>query len=310
MRLALRLRRRELQQQAVANLSMQALSGAGRQPLLGVAADALAEGLNAEYTSVLEVQQNGTTVVRRAGHGWEDSSEEMTAELDPTHPALQALGRAGRCSSSSPTGTAANHCSRRSVWKAPPPWRSRVRNDRRGVDCPCDAEARVRREGSLLPPVDRKRVAGALAHERAAEATGRFAAIVESSLDAIVGRTPEGIVTSWNAAAESLFGYSADEMIGRSISILAPPERDAELAAVNDQLMHGEIVKQFETVRIRKDGARIDVASTVSPIKDASGRIVAASAISRDVTARRSRKLRSGPARPVCVQSSIRPSMP
>ena len=288
MRLALRLRRRELQQQAVANLSMQALSGAGRQPLLGVAADALAEGLNAEYTSVLEVQQNGTTVVRRAGHGWEDSSEEMTAELDPTHPALQALWASGPVLVEFPDGHGG-----KSLLKT------------LGVESSAAMAipGEERPYGVLTAHATRKRafdekdlyflrsianvLAGALAHERAAEATGRFAAIVESSLDAIVGRTPEGIVTSWNAAAESLFGYSADEMIGRSISILAPPERDAELAAVNDQLMHGEIVKQFETVRIRKDGARIDVASTVSPIKDASGRIVAASAISRDVTARR-----------------------
>src|SRR5438445_13755239 len=105
------------------------------------------------------------------------------------------------------------------------------------------------------------------------ESTRLLATIVESSLDAIIGRTPDGIVTSWNAAAEDLFGYSADETIGRSITILAPPERRGELDAVNERLKRGETVGQFETVRVRKDGTRIEVASTVSPIRDASGRI-------------------------------------
>src|SRR5439155_1499804 len=129
-------------------------------------------------------------------------------------------------------------------------------------------------------------LAAAMARYQVGKMERQLAAIVETSLDAIVGRTPEGIVTSWNAAAEQLFGYTAEEMIGRNIDILAPPERSGELEAVNVQLLRGDVVQQFETVRVRKDGRRIDVASTVSPIRDASGRIVAASAISRDITAR------------------------
>jgi two-component system cell cycle sensor histidine kinase/response regulator CckA len=114
-----------------------------------------------------------------------------------------------------------------------------------------------------------------------------LAAIVESSRDAIVGRSVEGIVTSWNAAAERLFGYRADEMIGRSVDVLAPPERGDEIRAINEQLLRGSVVAQFETVRLRKDGTRIQVESTVSPVTDATGRILGASAISRDVTGRK-----------------------
>jgi len=123
------------------------------------------------------------------------------------------------------------------------------------------------------------------------------AAIVGSSFDAVVGRTPEGLVTSWNAAAERIFGYGADEMIGRSITILAPPERADELGVINDALRRGDATEPFETVRVRKDGTRLEVESTVSPIVDASGRIIGVSAISRDISARkRSEALAEGQA--------------
>jgi diguanylate cyclase (GGDEF)-like protein/PAS domain S-box-containing protein len=112
-------------------------------------------------------------------------------------------------------------------------------------------------------------------------------AIVGSSFDAIVGRTLEGVVTSWNAAAEHIFGYSADEMMGRSIAILAPPERRDELDSINERLARGDLVERFETVRLRKDGARVEIESTVSPIVDDSGRIVGISAISRDISVRK-----------------------
>ena len=114
-----------------------------------------------------------------------------------------------------------------------------------------------------------------------------LAAIVESSRDAIVGRTLDGTVTSWNAAAERLFGYSAQEMVGRSFTILAPFERTSELDAINEQLARGEVVAQFETVRVQKDGTRIEVESTISPVVDDSGRVVGASSISRDITERK-----------------------
>jgi two-component system cell cycle sensor histidine kinase/response regulator CckA len=113
----------------------------------------------------------------------------------------------------------------------------------------------------------------------------QLAAIVESSLDAIVGRSLDGMVTSWNAGAERLFGYTAEEMIGRSVAILQP-EGETELEAINESLRTGEKV-ELETVRLRKDGTQIEVASTVSPIADASGRIVGASSISRGIGERK-----------------------
>jgi PAS domain S-box-containing protein len=114
-----------------------------------------------------------------------------------------------------------------------------------------------------------------------------LAAIVESSDDAIVSNTLHGIVTSWNSAAERLFGYTAEEVIGRSISILAPPDRENEMLAHLERIRRGEKVDPFETVRRRKDGSLVDISLTVSPIRDGTGRIVGASKIARDITARR-----------------------
>lgn len=114
---------------------------------------------------------------------------------------------------------------------------------------------------------------------------GLLAAIVESSQDAIVGKTLDGIVTSWNAAAERIFGYSASEMIGRPISRLAPPGRAAEMQLILARIARGERVEHYETQRRRKDGQIIDAALTISPIRDPAGRIVGASKIARDITA-------------------------
>ncbi|MDX6630093.1 MAG: hypothetical protein QOH00_2339, partial [Gaiellales bacterium] len=122
-------------------------------------------------------------------------------------------------------------------------------------------------------------------------------AIVDSSFDAIIGRTTDGVVTSWNAAAERIFGYRADQMVGRSVALLAPPEHTDALEHVNESLRRGQIVEPFEAVRIRGDGRRIDVESTVSPIVGATGAIIGVSAISRDITERkRSQALASGQA--------------
>ncbi|HTL66041.1 MAG TPA: PAS domain S-box protein [Lacunisphaera sp.] len=119
------------------------------------------------------------------------------------------------------------------------------------------------------------------------EAAQRLAAIVESSNDAIISKTPEGIVTSWNAAAARLFGYSADEMIGRSIIVVIPADRHGEEADILSRIRRGEQIENYETVRRRKDGRLIDVALTISPIKDAQGRITGASKIAHDITLRK-----------------------
>jgi PAS domain S-box-containing protein len=115
----------------------------------------------------------------------------------------------------------------------------------------------------------------------------RLAAIVEASDDAIIGKDLDGIVTSWNAGAERLFGYSAEEMVGRPISLLIPPDRRDEESQIRARLRHGEQVNHFESIRNTKDGQLIDVSMTISPIRDDRGRIVGASKIARDISDRK-----------------------
>jgi two-component system cell cycle sensor histidine kinase/response regulator CckA len=117
--------------------------------------------------------------------------------------------------------------------------------------------------------------------------TTRLAAIVASSSDAIVGKTLDGIVTSWNAAAERIFGYSEREMVGQSIFVLIPEELHDTERDLLERLRRGERVDFADTVRIRKDGTRIDIALAASPIWDSSGVVVGASSIKRDITGRK-----------------------
>ena len=118
-------------------------------------------------------------------------------------------------------------------------------------------------------------------------AAAYLASIVASCDDAIIGKTLDGTVVSWNPGAERLYGYSAAEMIGHSISILIPSYRPEELPEIYEAIRQGKRVDGFETVRIRKDGQPVEVSLTISPIKDAAGRIVGASTIARDITRRK-----------------------
>jgi PAS domain S-box-containing protein len=111
-----------------------------------------------------------------------------------------------------------------------------------------------------------------------------LSAIVESSGDAIVRKTLEGIIISWNRAAESMFGYSAAEAVGQSIRLIIPDDRQEEEDKIFSQIRRGEKVDHFETVRQTKDGRKLDVSLTVSPIRDSSGRVVGASKVARDIT--------------------------
>jgi PAS domain S-box-containing protein len=120
-----------------------------------------------------------------------------------------------------------------------------------------------------------------------AESQARLAAIVDSSDDAIIGKTLDGIVTSWNFGAERIFGYGADEVIGKSILFLLPLDHQDEEKEILAKLRRGERVDHFETVRVKKDGQQIEVSLTISPIKDASGRIVGASKIARDISSKK-----------------------
>jgi PAS domain S-box-containing protein len=123
--------------------------------------------------------------------------------------------------------------------------------------------------------------------QAAMQARFRLAAIVESSDDAIVGKDLDGIITDWNKGAERIYGHLAEEVVGKSISLLAPPDRAAELVNIMRKIKHGESINHFETSRLKKDGTRIDVSLTVSPVIDANGRIVGASAIARDISERK-----------------------
>ena len=115
-------------------------------------------------------------------------------------------------------------------------------------------------------------------------ASVQLAAIVKSSEDAIIGKNLDGLITSWNAGAEKIFGYSADEMVGHSILRLIPSERQEEEREILNQIRRGENVQHFETERLAKDGRLITVSVTSSPIKDSSGKIVGASKVARDIT--------------------------
>ncbi|HSB12335.1 MAG TPA: PAS domain S-box protein [Blastocatellia bacterium] len=119
------------------------------------------------------------------------------------------------------------------------------------------------------------------------EAQAFLAAIIESSQDAIISKRLDGTIISWNAAAERLFGYTADEAIGQPITLIIPPERHDEEKAIIERLLRGERIEHFETVRMSKSGRRIDISLMISPVRDDSGRIIAASKVARDITDRK-----------------------
>jgi two-component system, chemotaxis family, CheB/CheR fusion protein len=122
--------------------------------------------------------------------------------------------------------------------------------------------------------------------KRAEEAIRQLAAIVEGSEESIVGTTLDGLITSWNRGAERMFGYSGEEVLGRPITVMTPGERHDEEIDVPTRIARGEGI-HYETVRVRKDGVNLDVSLTVSPIRDAAGRVVGASRILTDITARK-----------------------
>lgn len=122
------------------------------------------------------------------------------------------------------------------------------------------------------------------AHGRANEAQSQLAAIVESCEDAIIGMTLDGIVTSWNAGAENIYGYTQEDIVGQSVTLLNPPDRPNEIPDLLEMVAQGKGINRYETERIRKDGRRLYVSASVSPIKDPAGKIVGASTIARDIT--------------------------
>ncbi|HKQ46765.1 MAG TPA: ATP-binding protein [Phycisphaerae bacterium] len=123
--------------------------------------------------------------------------------------------------------------------------------------------------------------------ERSMEGLAFLAAIIAASDDAIISKTLQGIILTWNGAAKRLFGYSAKEAIGKSITLIIPPEKQEEERSILERLGRGERIEPFDTVRVANDGRRIDIALTVSPIWSADGKIIGASKIARDITQRK-----------------------
>ena len=119
------------------------------------------------------------------------------------------------------------------------------------------------------------------------EAQARLAAIVDSADDAIIGKTLDGIITSWNRGAERLYGYTEAEIVGQPISVLIPPDRPDELPSIMARLRRGQHIEHYETERVKKSGERVDVSVSISPVRDSRGVIIGASAIARDITARK-----------------------
>ena len=136
-------------------------------------------------------------------------------------------------------------------------------------------------ERELAAAVERKQ------RRQVAELTARLAAIVEGTSDAIFSRDMAGTILTWNSAAETMYGYTAAEVIGKPIAIIVPPDRLHELVDIGEKLKRGQRIEGMETVRVRKDGGTVDVSMTISPINDDKGRVIGASIIARDITERR-----------------------
>jgi PAS domain S-box-containing protein len=129
-----------------------------------------------------------------------------------------------------------------------------------------------------------RQLAFALERQRAAEATQRLVTIVESSDDAIISKNLDGVIQTWNRGAQRIFGYTAEEVVGKHVTVLMPPERYDEEPGILARLRRGERIDHYQTVRRRKDGTLIDVSLTVSPVRDRAGRIIGASKIARDIS--------------------------
>ena len=148
-------------------------------------------------------------------------------------------------------------------------------------------ESKTGHAGSAHRPETAVCPAEAFVPPNIASAPEHFLAIVESSDDAIVSKTLDGRISSWNAGATRIFGYSEQDMLGQPMLKLFPPERVAEEDFILDKIRHGEKVDHYETERVRCDGKRIHVSVSVSPVRDAGGRIIGASKIARDITAQK-----------------------
>ena len=164
---------------------------------------------------------------------------------------------------------------RRCTWNTSPPFDSTIAASH---DIATHNDVTDDTRPNAHPPADKA------ANVLSANPEAWLAAIVESSDDAIIGKTLDSVIRSWNSGARRIFGYESAEIVGKTIYTLIPPELHHEEPQIIAQLLKGERVDHYETVRVRKDGARIDVSLSVSPIRDASGQIIGAAKVARDVT--------------------------
>ena len=158
---------------------------------------------------------------------------------------------------------------------------------RDGSEHPIDDSAAPMRDSSGAPVGAVLVFRDVTERKRAEEVQARLAAIVESSEDAIVSKTLDGVIRSWNAGAERIFGYAPEEAVGRPITLIIPPELLDEERAILARLRRGQRVEHFETIRVTKAGRRINISLTVSPIRDPEGTVIGASKVARDITDRR-----------------------
>jgi PAS domain S-box-containing protein len=157
-----------------------------------------------------------------------------------------------------------------------------VGRQRDGTDIPVNVTVSGIDTGDLLAVITAVR--DVARRRQAVQTAQRLAAIIECSDDAIVSRTLDGIITSWNPAAERMFGYPSDEIVGKTSDLLIPADRAAETLSILAKISAGRPVREFETVRLRKDGTQFPVSLTISPIRDEKGAIISVSVICRDIT--------------------------
>jgi PAS domain S-box-containing protein len=172
------------------------------------------------------------------------------------------------------------------LWLLRRDFAGRARAERALREAKDELEVRVNERTAQLQQTARNLEAEIAQRAKAQEMNTRLASIIESSDDAIASKTLEGIITSWNPGAQRIFGYTAAEAVGQPMAMLIPPERSTEEPEILARIARGEVTDHFETVRVRKDGRRIDVSVTISPLRDSSGTIIGASKIARDITER------------------------
>lgn len=287
------LRQRERQQATIAVLGHEALSGIDLQSLMHSLVTVVADVLDVEYCKVLELLPGGEEVFLRAGIGWRPGlvgSTTVSTGLDSQagytliaqEPVIvEDLRTDGRFRGPQ---LLVDHgvVSGMSCIIAGPrerPW---------GV---LGVHARERRnftrdDVNFLQAVANV-LAAAIQRVHVESAARRLALIVESSSEAIVGMTLDRVITSWNRAAEEMYGYSAAEMLGQTLDVIIPADRLQELERCLENLRHGQRCEPFETVRVTRKGARLDVLISLSPVLDESGRLVAIASIARNITDRK-----------------------